>query len=160
MAPGKPGRRRAASGFTYVAMLCALAIFGLGLAALGQTWSAASQRDKEAELIRIGSLYVRAIGDYHARSPGSLKSYPVRLDDLLEDTRFVGTMRHLRKLYGDPVNHDKPWTLLHAPGGGIIGVASQSDKRVLRQRPLNVARALPVAGVRYSEWHFIYDAKP
>ena len=156
---GKPRRRRAAPGYTYMAGLCALATLGNGLAALGQTWSAAAQRDKEAELIRVGALYVRAIGDYYARSPGSVKSYPPRLDDLLEDTRFVGTMRHLRKLYGDPVNHDQQWTLLRAPGGGIIGVASQSDKRVLRQRPLNVPHGLPVAGARYSEWNFIYDAK-
>jgi hypothetical protein len=52
-----------------VVVLAALAIFALGLAALG-SWERVAG-DKEQELLRAGSAYVRAIGAYYQRSPGT-----------------------------------------------------------------------------------------
>jgi type II secretory pathway pseudopilin PulG len=147
-------------GFTYVAMLFALAIFGIGLAAVGESWSAASQRDKEEQLIQIGNQYVRAIGSYYLRSPGSLKTYPLSLEQLIDDQRFVGIARHLRQLYRDPISNAQEWGLVRAPDGGIMGVYSLSDNPTLRQQPLLLPDAFPVAGARYVDWKFVYQTPP
>jgi type II secretory pathway pseudopilin PulG len=157
MRAGNGGRGRE-RGFTYIATLIALALFGIGLAALGQSWSAASQRDKEEELIYIGKAYVRAIGSYYTRSPGSVKKYPATLSDLLEDTRFAGTERHLRRIYRDPLTNAEQWGVVRAPDGGIMGVYSLSEKVPLRRQPLHLANAAVVSGPRYMDWQFIFQA--
>lgn len=153
---GHAGQR----GFTYVAMLFALAMFGIGLAAVGQAWSAATQREREEELIQIGQAYVRAIAAYHAQAPGSVKSYPATLQELVEDRRFVGVRRHLRKVYRDPVGKGAEWGLVMAADGGIAGVYSLSTKPTLRRQPLLLAGAAPVVGERYADWKFVHVPAP
>lgn len=157
MPHGERGMRQC--GFTYIATLMALAVFGLGLAALGESWSAASHRDKEEELIAIGKAYVRAIGSYYARSPGGVKKYPEKLDDLLEDKRFVGTERHLRRIYRDPFTNAEQWGVVRAPDGGIMGVHSLSVTTPLRKQPLQMANAAMVSGARYADWKFVFQAR-
>ncbi|MBB5368336.1 MULTISPECIES: type II secretion system protein [unclassified Janthinobacterium] len=147
-------------GFTYVAMLFALAMFGIGLAAVGVSWSAATQREREEELIQIGQAYVRAIGDYYAQAPGSVKTYPPTLQDLVEDRRFVGVRRHLRKVYLDPVGKGAQWGLVKAADGGIAGVYSLNEGVPLRRQPLLLPGAAPVMGARYADWKFVYVAAP
>ncbi|MES2298128.1 MAG: type II secretion system protein [Pseudomonadota bacterium] len=146
-------------GFTYVAMLFALVIFGLGLAAIGESWSAASRRDKEEELIQIGSAFASAIGSYYEHSPTTPKAFPVRLDDLVEDKRFIGTMRHLRRLYRDPLTGSTAWGMVRNADGGITGIYSVSDALALRQQPLPMPNGAVVSGTRYSEWQFVYKVK-
>src|SRR3990170_6452118 len=77
-------------GFTYLAMLLAVAVIGIGLAAAGQVWTTAAQREKEQQLLFVGNQYRRAIGLYHRNSPNQLTpgvAYPKALKDLLEDKR-------------------------------------------------------------------------
>lgn len=136
-------------------MLFALAVFSVGLAALGQSWGQHAQRDKEDELLLIGATYARAIGLYYQRSPGSQKRFPPTLADLLEDHRFVGTERYLRKLYPDPVSGGVQWGLVLAPEGGICGVHSLSEKVTLRKRATRIADAA-IKGERYIDWKFVY----
>lgn len=146
-------------GFTYVAMLFALAIFGVALASIGEVWSVASHREKEQELIDIGNAYIRAISTYYLRSPGTLKIYPKKLEDLIDDKRFVGTERHLRKIYRDPFTNTQEWGLVRAADGGIMGIYSLSEQTTWRKQPLIVGDNFLVAGTRYSEWKFIYKSK-
>jgi type II secretory pathway pseudopilin PulG len=141
-------------------VLFALTIFGLGLAALGESWSAASHRDREAELIDVGAAFVRAIGTFYSQSPGAVKTYPQSLEDLVEDHRFVGTARHLRRVYRDPVSGRVEWGLVKDANGGIRGVYSLSDKQTLRSRPLQVPDAALISGGRYADWKFVYEPAP
>lgn len=159
MCPGDQSQEHRQAGFTYVAMLFALAIFGIGLAAIGESWSAASRREKEEELLLIGSAYAQAIAAYYVQSPGTPKSYPKHLEDLLEDKRFVGVVRHLRKAYRDPLSRDGKWGIVRAPDGGIMGVYSLSEMEVLRKRPLISGNGLMITGARYSDWKFVYKEK-
>jgi len=135
-------------GFTYLTALLLVAASGLGLAAAAEFWSHARQRDKEAELLWIGEQFKQAIGLYYQRSPGRLKRYPEKLEDLLEDRRHLNTVRHLRKIYTDPMTGKPDWGLVHAPGGGIMGVHSLSTAAPIRQ--LQAARS-------YAEWRFAYS---
>lgn len=155
MSPGSRVGRQMEAGFTYGALLCAVAMLGIGLAAIGEAWSATSRRDKERELLYVGDEYVRAIRSFYASSPGE-HHYPASLADLLEDRRFVDLRRHLRRLYRDPIAPAVPWRLLRAPDGGVMGVSSQSLLPTLERQPIKLPGAAVVAGARYSDWAFAY----
>jgi type II secretory pathway pseudopilin PulG len=142
-------------GFTYVWVMALVAVLGIGLAAIGPLWADDAKRDRERELLRIGQLYAQAIARYHQASPGSVKRYPPTLDSLTNDTRFVGTMRHIRKLYADPLNPSRPWGLVRAPDGGVSGVYSQSAEAPLRTEALDIGITQLPAARAYSEWQFV-----
>lgn len=136
------------AGFTYVGALLLIAVVGAGLAAVGEAWSHARQREKEAELLWIGNQFKQAIGLYYQRSPGAVKRYPENLEDLIEDKRFLNVQRYLRRIYSDPMTGKSDWAPIPAPGGGIMGVRSQSGARAIRPFDL---------GDTYSEWRFVYE---
>src|SRR5216684_3886243 len=91
------------SGFTYICALLLVAILAAALAATGEVWSRSRQREKEAQLIWIGNQFTQAIGLYYQRSPGTVKRYPEKLEDLLEDRRYLSGQRYLRRIYPDPM---------------------------------------------------------
>jgi type II secretory pathway pseudopilin PulG len=135
-------------GFTYLAVLFLVALAGLGLAATGESWSHSRQREKEAELAWIGEQFRQAIGVYYQRTPGAVKRYPEKLEDLLEDKRYPTVQRYLRRVYADPMTGKADWGLIAAPGGGIMGVKSSSTAKSIR---------LLKDASRYSEWQFVYE---
>jgi type II secretory pathway pseudopilin PulG len=146
------GRQR---GFSYVAVLAMVALTGIGLAAIGPLWADEARREREDELLRIGRLYAEALARYQKASPGSAKRFPPTLEVLLMDTRFVGTVRHLRTLYPDPLEPARPWGLLRDADGGIRGVFSQSDAPPLRTVPVVLGAMTLAPAARYSDWQFV-----
>ena len=88
-----------------------------------------------------------AIGLYYQRTPGSIKRYPEKLEDLLEDRRYLSLQRYLRRIYPDPITGKTEWDLVPAPGGGIMGVRSLSEATLIRQ--IEDAK-------RYADWRFVY----
>src|SRR4029453_6215729 len=90
---------RRQGGFTYMAFLLFIALAGAGLAAYGELASHAVQREKEAELLFRGEQYRDAIASYYKKE----QRYPAKLADLLEDKRYPMPVRHLRRLYLDPI---------------------------------------------------------
>lgn len=142
----------------FVIVLMAVALVATGLAVVGPVWSQASQREREQELLRIGGLYADAIRSYYLASPGSVKQYPASLEELIEDRRFVGTYRHLRRLYTDPLDPKRPWGLVRRADGGIRGVYSQSEEAPIAQAPQSAGwgqRVHLAAAARYADWKFI-----
>jgi len=109
-------------GFTYLGVLVAVAVLGIGLTAASEVWVTLARRERMAQLQWIGEQYVQAIGSYYNASPGSVKAYPKTLQDLLEDKRYVTMRRHLRQPYANPVTGKDDWELLMTPEGGIRGV--------------------------------------
>ena len=145
---------RTARGFTYVWMLAALVIFSIGLAVVGPLWADQAKREREQDLLRVGQLYAQAIASYYAASPGSLKQYPPALASLLADTRFVGTRRHLRTLYPDPLEPTREWGLVTGPDGSVRGVYSQSADVPLHNAALDLDVTSLPAAQHYAEWKF------
>lgn len=152
--------RSSQRGFTYVWVLAAIAMLSLGLAVVGPRWADQARREREQELLRIGSLYAKAITAYYLASPGSQKLYPSKLDDLLADSRMVGTVRHLRKLYPDPLDPSRPWGVVLGADGRVRGVYSQSPDEPMRIEMLDVGEVQLPAARRYSDWKFVAKVQP
>lgn len=144
-------------GFTYVALLIAVALIGVGLAAASEVWSQSRQREKEQELLFIGNQFRQAIERYYQRTPGAVKRYPAKLEDLLEDKRYLATQRYLRKIFVDPVTGKPEWGLIPAPGGGVMGVYSLSNEKPIKTAGFTEEDQAFEGARRYSQWRFIYQ---
>src|ERR1700680_2086784 len=92
---GRCMRRSGSAGFTYIGLLVAVVILGIGLSAVGTVWRTQAQREREQELLFIGGAYRAAIASYYA---AGAHQFPQNLSDLLEDKRFPEPRHHLRRL--------------------------------------------------------------
>jgi hypothetical protein len=117
-------------------------------------WADQARREREHELLRVGRLYAQAIANYYALTPGTAKQFPTRLEELLQDDRFWGTRRHLRKLYLDPMQPHRPWGLLRSPDGRIMGVYSQDRAQPFLQAPADLGVVQLSVASQYSQWQF------
>jgi len=125
--------RAAEAGVVLLALLIALALGGFAVMAAVDVWSLARQRGKEQELLFVGNQYRQAIQRYYYGAPaGSQRVLPTSLEDLLEDNRFSVPVRHLRRLYPDPITGSSDWGILHA-GTRVSGVYSVSEKAPIKQ---------------------------
>jgi type II secretory pathway pseudopilin PulG len=145
-------------GFTYISLLFVIIVIGLILASTGQMWSTIVKREKEAELIFRGSEIRKAIGSYYKR-PGVLKVYPKDLKVLVEDKRLTTAMRHLRKIYVDPMTGESDWELIKAPDGGIQGVKSRSEEEPYKKQNFPEELKDLEGKLTYNEWEFVYVQK-
>jgi hypothetical protein len=96
---------------------------------------------------------MRAIASYHQNTPGEIKQYPVKLEDLLEDHRFPKPMRHLRQIFIDPMTGSRDWGLIEE-GGRIIGVYSQSEAVPHKRANFPLAFEVFKEAKSYQEWKF------
>lgn len=140
-------------GFSYLTVLFALAILASGLALAGEVWETSAKREKEAELLHAGNEYRKAIERYYLSGP---KRYPRELADLVRDPRQAGTVRHLRRLYPDPITGKNEWGLVKAGDGGIAGVYSLSEGAPLKIAGFAVRDASLEGKSRYADWQFVY----
>lgn len=114
-------------GFSYLLLLFAVAALGIASAGSALMWSTLAQTERERELLFIGGEFSRALQRYFDASPVEPKRYPATLQDLLEDKRQPTPLRHLRKLYFDPMTRSQDWGLVIS-GGQIRAVYSKSEK--------------------------------
>ena len=131
---------------------------GGGLAAIGELYSVAQERKKEAELLFVGEQYRNAIKSYYEKSPGGAKRYPQKLEDLLQDSRYPTAQRYLRRVYADPMT-GSAWGLMEGPGGGIMGVYSLSSNPPRKTSGFSLANQSFEDAREYSEWKFFYAAR-
>lgn len=132
-------------------MLIVVAVMGAGMAAFGQLASNAMQREKEAELLFRGNQYRLAIESYYRKG----QAYPKTLAELLQDKRYPMPVRHLRKLYRDPMT-GQDWAAVEAPGGGIMGVYSTSDAAPFQSAGFPPEIQHFTDAPRYRDWQFVH----
>lgn len=157
MPSGETVISRQQHGFTYIGVLITVAIIGTTLAATGEVWHTAQQRQRERELLFIGDQIRQAIRGYY--KAGVIKEYPQNLDDLLRDPRQPGVVRHLRKRYHDPITSLSEWGLVKDANDRIMGVFSLSEERPIKQANFSAAYREFEGKEKYSEWQFIYQPK-
>lgn len=148
-------------GFTYMGVLFLVAIMAGGLALTGDVWHTSTMREKEAELLFVGNQYRNAIQRYYLTGPQ--RQYPRSLEDLLKDPRQPGTVRHLRRVYADPITGQE-LVLVKAPDGGILGVHSGSDQAPFKNANFKLRDRSFDGAQKYSDWKFVFTpqvvAKP
>jgi len=144
-----PGQR----GFTYLTVLFVVAMMSVGLALAGEVWETSAKREREAELLHVGDEYRKAIERYYL---SGTRQYPRNLSDLVKDPRQPGVVRHLRRLYPDPITGKEEWGLVKSADGGFAGVYSLSEAAPLKSAGFAVRDAAFEGKAKYSDWQFVF----
>ena len=141
------------AGFTYLGVLLAVALLGIGLAAVGTVWATTMRREREVQLLFVGDAFRSAIASYYA----SGRRFPQELDELVADPRTPVPRRHLRRIYLDPMTGRADWQLLRDPDGGIFGVASSSQQAPLKRANFPEQDVGFEKAQCYCEWQFEFN---
>jgi type II secretory pathway pseudopilin PulG len=155
----RPGVRHG-RGIMLLALLIGLALGGIALMAAVDVWTLQRQREREQQLLYVGDQYRQAIRRYYYAAPvGTPRTLPVSLELLLEDDRYPIPVRHLRRLYPDPITGQAEWGLLRA-GDRIAGVFSLSEAMPVKQAGFSVDDESFTGRSRYKEWGFSFTGAP
>jgi len=147
-----------AQGYIYIWTLFATMLAGVMLAAAGEVWQTTSQREKELELLFIGDQFRLAITSYHdaAKATTTASRYPESLEQLLEDKRGPKPLRHLRKIFFDPMTNSFEWGLIEQEDGGITGVYSLSTLSPIKRGGFPENYAKFEKAKNYQDWQFVH----
>jgi type II secretory pathway pseudopilin PulG len=144
-------------GYTYLVVLAMIALINLAAVKLVEVWHTQIAREKELELLFVGNEFRKAIALYYEMSPGTVKRFPPTFIDLLKDPRQLATQRYLRRIYRDPISLNTQWGVVSAPGGGIMGVYSLSDKTPVKTANFPAGLESFEGKQHYSDWRFVYS---
>lgn len=136
--------------------LFALAILSLLATRALENHQTLAWREREAELLQVGTAYSAAIKMYYEQAPGTQKSYPRDLESLLLDARAVRIRRPLRRLYRDPMTANAKWGLVRASDGGIMGVYSLSERVPIKSGAFPASLGDFAGAGSYRDWKFMY----
>lgn len=156
---GRRMQRQGQGGFTLLGLLFLVAGLGVAMAALGTMWHTAAQREKERDLLFVGDQYRRAIESFW-KIPlpvGTPKRLPKNFDELLSDPRFPTPVRHLRRVYRDPMTGATEWGLVKEPDGGLSGVYSPSTDAPFKRAGFPATYESFRDAESYRDWKFRFD---
>lgn len=143
-------------GIALMAVLLLVVIMGLGSSIVGTTWKTKMQRAREQTLLWRGEQYRKAIASYYHSTQGRAQgTYPRSLDVLERDPRFLQRVRHIRRLYKDPINGGD-FVPVKDSFGAIIGVHSASDLEPLKRDGFSHGNSQFANRKKYSEWEFVF----
>lgn len=122
-------------GYAYLALLIGIAIIGVAAAASIQLGGLYQRRMAEKELLYVGGQFQRALLSYSDSTPVGQATQPRTLEELVRDPRYPNPLRHLRRVYVDPMTGKADWVLVRSPNGQtIIGIHSASRERPIQLR--------------------------
>ena len=142
-------------GAILLLLLVMVVVVGLAAGMAGQSWRSTVQRAREAELLWRGQQYQKAITSYYSVRHGQ-QSFPAKLEDMLRDRRFPHVVRHLRKLYNDPITGED-WELVKDPAGRVIGVRSSSELEPFRKDGFPKSLDKLKGKEAYNKWEFVFE---
>lgn len=141
-------------GYALVVALILVLAASLAAGLAMQRAQTEGRRERERELLFAGGQLREAIARYYAVAPaGGKPQYPAALTDLLSDRRFPFAMRHLRRLYPDPMTGQPDWDLVLADGR-IVGVRSRSGAAPLRRAGFDTGEEGFAGAASYRDWVF------
>lgn len=156
-------------GFGYISVLIIVAIMVIMTLKISSDLSVRVARGKESELLFNGDQFARAIKSYYESGPVR-GCYPLNLEVLLEDRRNFQVLRHLRKIFPDPMNlpsrvsTDSPdvpplinggWHLILNENDRIIGVFSASASPPFKQANFTKNYKEFEGKSQYADWKFM-----
>jgi len=143
------------AGFTYLGLLILLAIMGIVSAVALQVGVAVHRRVAEESLLNVGAEFSRALESYRRVTPAGQAEEPSTLQDLLRDPRFPGVVRHLRKLYHDPITGQQEWGIQRSEESKlIVGVFSLSGVQPIKVANFDIRFQDFVGKSSYQQWVF------
>ena len=152
----RPRRAPAARGALLLGLLLALAIGALGLLVALDVWAVTRQRQMEEELLFVGEQYRSAIQRYYYAAPkGQPRVLPASLRDVQQDDRHAVPVRHLRRLYPDPLTGAPQWGAV-LQGSRIAGVYSLGRGVPLKQAGFPRPAENFQGKSTYREWAFVF----
>jgi len=151
-------------GFLYLGVLFIIFIISITSIRLSSSYKIEAQRERELELLFIGHQFELAIESYYNQSPDGIKDFPIKLEDLLLDKRTLIPLRHIRKIYIDPMTNSSEWGLIKNDSDGITGVFSLSEgSPIIKSSEFHKQYKNEFNDtttnedvIKYSEWKFIY----
>lgn len=141
-------------GYALALTLFFAVVLAVLLFTLAQLWEGESRRERERQLLWVGGQFQRALASY-LTAPGVLSGEgPKSIDELISDKRFDPPMRHLRRVYADPMTNTTEWGFKRTSDGAIIGIHS-----MLKMPPLKSDGLWPepkefAAAKSYEDWVF------
>ncbi|CAB3769695.1 type II secretion system protein [Paraburkholderia humisilvae] len=149
-------RRGAQRGYTYLALMILISIIGITAAASAELGAIYQRRMAEKELLKVGETFQRALQSYASATPLGQPTQPRTLDELLRDPRYPNVVRHLRRIYDDPMTGKADWVLVKAPDGQtIVGIHSASQGRPIQIKQFPPAFQGFDNRKSYTDWVFI-----
>ena len=142
-------------GYTYFGLLLALALASIAVGSGAHLLAQDMRRDKEADLMFAGDQIRRAIEQYHTLNSATPKPYPLEMTALLRDPGQPGLVRHLRRIYPDPMSRDGEWVIIRSQGNGIVGVHSASREAPLKKTGFATHYSNFERARNYADWQFI-----
>jgi type II secretory pathway pseudopilin PulG len=150
-------QRYSVRGFMLLGLLIVIALSSISLMAAVDVWKVQRQREREEQLIFAGDQYRQAIRNYYFSAPnGTSRVLPVSLEVLLDDDRYPIHVRHLRRLYPDPITGNTEWGEVRL-GGRIAGVYSLSDAQPIKQAGFSLVDDHFSGSTSYQNWGFIFN---
>jgi type II secretory pathway pseudopilin PulG len=151
-----PRRGPAQGGYTYLALLILLAIISIAAAASAELGAIYQRRMAEKELLAIGAEFQRALQSYSSATPVGQPTQPRTLEELLRDPRYPNVVRHLRKVYEDPMTGKADWVLVMSPDGQtIVGIHSASHAHPIQISHFPVTFQGFANKKSYTDWVFV-----
>jgi type II secretory pathway pseudopilin PulG len=147
--------QHAQSGAVLMGLMVLLALVGVAMGQAAESLSTTQRRERESQLLWVGQQYKAALESYYLATPGPAKHLPVKLEELVRDSRFPQPVRHLRRLYADPFQPAQPWGLVRR-GNQIVGVYSTAEGEPLRRRSLGVGLEALDNAALYADWRFVF----
>jgi type II secretory pathway pseudopilin PulG len=154
---GNRAYKQGVKGFTYLGLLIFIAVIGLASTAGVSVGTLVQRRSAEQDLLFIGSQFRNAFQSYYTATPAGQRPYPNTLEELVKDPRFPQPVRHLRKVYADPITGKIDWVLIAAPMGGTMGISSKSEAQPIKIGNFDEADKMLEGKSKYSEWVFFYN---
>lgn len=153
------GRRRPPPrGLALLVVLLLVALLGLGATAAVEVGETLARREREQALLQIGREFRTALQRYRGTvAAAGTAQDPISLDDLLRDPRQPGTVRHLRRIYVDPMTGKAAWGEVRERGR-IVGIHSLSEERPIKTQGFGPQEQGFEQARSYRDWVFRLDA--
>lgn len=141
-------------GFSYLALLIAVAIIGAMSAGAVSIGANLERRAAEEELLFIGTQFQAAFQSYRSATAPGQSPFPHDLEELVRDMRGSSVRRHIRKIYFDPLTGRRDWGIIDAPGGRISAVHSMAEGHPIKEANFPPGLESLMAQSNYSGWVF------
>lgn len=140
-------------GYALIAALILVVLASLATTVAVNVAQVDAQRERELQLLFIGSQMREALSSYYASAAGGVAQFPERLEQLLIDERWPQPRHHLRRLWPDPLTGSVDWELVRSQGR-IVGVHSRSKAAPLKRANFGEGNDFAKAE-SYADWVFV-----